>query len=135
MANVRDKFPRPDLYYQDVRSKQRMIPVTGGAGMGMPQTLRDNQVGSLLPFSNYPIQGVANLSVYVAPDRSNRAYLLVQNNGAADMYVTFGQNADATNGVVIVPGGNYEPFYVPTNSVNVFSTGVLVGILIEGVYA
>lgn len=40
---------------------------------------------------------------------TNRNYLLIQNNGATNVTVTFGAAQSGSEGIVIPPGGSYEP--------------------------
>lgn len=57
---------------------------------------------SVFPFT----VGVAGSRVL--PGNPSRTYLLIQNISAANIFVNFGQNASATNGIRIIAGGNYE---------------------------
>ncbi len=40
---------------------------------------------------------------------TNRNYLLIQNNGATNVTVTFGAAQTGSEGIIIPPGGSYEP--------------------------
>ncbi len=64
---------------------------------------------------------VTNASGQLLAAKSNRRYLLIQNNDTAGIvYVTLdGTSATAAKGVQIAPGGSYEcQGYVPTGAVN-----------------
>ncbi len=57
--------------------------------------------------SNFPFSiGVA--SERALPANPLRTYLLIQNKSANIIFVNFGQNATAFNGIRIISGGNYE---------------------------
>lgn len=58
-------------------------------------------------------------SVRVLQYNKSRRYLLIQNNGASGIIVSFGKSAFRNDGINIPSGGFYEPFYCPVNSVNV----------------
>lgn len=64
--------------------------------------------------------GVASVTLLAA--NNNRDYLLIQNLGAANIYVTFGAAATVAGGIEIQPGGNYEPLKAPRTSVTAIST-------------
>jgi len=56
---------------------------------------------------------------------TQRKYLIIQNRGAsgsATVYVKFGSAHTGTEGIEIVPGGNYEPYWAPYNSVYIESS-------------
>jgi hypothetical protein len=60
-----------------------------------------------------------------------RNYILIQNTGAANLYVGFGLNPTQNNGLVIVPGGNYEPLKVPQNDIYIASaSGTVSGVIV-----
>jgi len=81
-------------------------------------------------------------SQQIVPANPLRTYLLIQNKDAgADMFINFGQKANAFNGVIIVPRGNYEliggsaggPF-VPSDSIWLIgAVADMDGVLVEGV--
>ena len=91
--------------------------------------------------NNYGFQ-VGTVSENILPANRLRAYVLVQNkDAAADMYISFGASADAFNGVLIIPRGNYELIggekggaFVPSDSIHVLGTVAnQQGVLVEGV--
>lgn len=49
-----------------------------------------------------------------------RNYLVIQNNGATDVFINFGNKA-TTGNIRIIAGGNYEPLIAPTNSIYLVS--------------
>lgn len=55
-------------------------------------------------------------ALLVAAD-PQRNYLIIQNNGATNVIVKFGSIQSASEGIIIPPGGNYEPFKGFRNSV------------------
>jgi hypothetical protein len=48
---------------------------------------------------------------------SYRRYLLLQNNGSTTVYVKFGSAHSGSEGVWILPGGNYEPIKAPIGAI------------------
>jgi hypothetical protein len=69
-----------------------------------------------------------------------RTYLLVQNKDAAtDLFLSFGNDANAFNGVIVIPRGNYELIggedggaHIPQESVNAFATVDIQVVVVEG---
>lgn len=62
-----------------------------------------------------------------------RRYLIIQNRGAASIYVKFGAVHSGTEGLEIVGGGNYEMLTPPFNSVwIVAASGTQSVVLYEG---
>ena len=61
---------------------------------------------------------VTNSSTQELAANPLRSYLIMVNNSATvPVYVRFGHVQSGTEGVTIPPGGNYEPFEAPSNSV------------------
>ena len=56
-------------------------------------------------------------SVQVLVNNINRRYLLVQNNSAATIYLSFSNKANTFDGLKIISGGYYEPFIIPRSAV------------------
>lgn len=51
-------------------------------------------------------------------DQDNmRTYLIIQNQGTANIIVKAFSAITGTEGVIIPPGGNYEPYLAPGNAV------------------
>jgi hypothetical protein len=73
-------------------------------------------------FSSTFFAAVGDGSQLVLPSNPARVYLLVQNLGAADpLYINFGKDASAADGVRIVAGGNIILDYAcPTDDVYAF---------------
>ena len=74
------------------------------------------------------IQGqasVATTSTGLQPANSLRRYLMIQNNGGTDIYVTLdGSAATVGNGIRIVSGGSLElQGFVPTGAINAIASG------------
>lgn len=60
---------------------------------------------------------VTTTSTQMMPANSLRAYIIIVNTGATPVVVKFGGvQSSATEGVLIPPGGNYEPLETPANS-------------------
>lgn len=65
---------------------------------------------------------VGTTTVEALAKNSKRTYLLIQNKSAAnDLYLTFGEDATVSNGLLIPPGVAYEPPYEVVSSVNLIS--------------
>ena len=72
-------------------------------------------------------------SFELSSGKSTRRYLLIQNNSIGTLYLNFDNDASASNGVKIPPGGYYEPLRVPQNSLYIIGDSAgLVGFLVEG---
>ena len=72
------------------------------------------------PHITVPVVIQTSSALFVAGDPSI-SYLLIQNNGAGNVFYATGR--DATNlDLVIAPGGNYEPLRVPTNGIYLMAT-------------
>jgi hypothetical protein len=66
----------------------------------------------------------------IAADNIDRIYLLIQNQGADNLYVNFGQPAGVGD-ILIIPGGNYEPTHaIPTNAIYIFCPTSTFGCLV-----
>lgn len=62
-----------------------------------------------------------------------RSYLLVQNQGTVSVIVKFMSAQGASEGIVIVAGGNYEPIRVPMDAMYIKSvSGTQTVEIIEG---
>ena len=60
---------------------------------------------------------VTTTAVMAIAEYRPRTYLLIQNKGPDDIYLTFDSTQTLTQGIHIPAGGNYEPYKVPFNSV------------------
>lgn len=56
-------------------------------------------------------------STQILPQDNRRSYMLIQNLGAANVIVKIKTVQSASEGVVIPPGGNWEPQVVPFDPV------------------
>lgn len=77
--------------------------------------------------------GAASVQLLAANQR--RSYLLVQNNGGANVFITFDRPASLSTGVQIVGGinGSYEPLTPPVSSVWAIAlAGINNVVIIEG---
>lgn len=67
---------------------------------------------------------VTNASASLLAANAVRKYLLIQNKDpSGSIYVNFGAAATVANGVLIGPGGSYEPSVIPTQQI--FAIGSL----------
>lgn len=90
------------------------------------------QRGSAEPVRNVRFSGPFMQQNFIAPGfilaaNENRTYLFILNTGAGNMYADF-SNASIPNtlGVLIPPGGYYEPIRAPTTGVSISGTGVVI---------
>lgn len=61
---------------------------------------------------------VTTTSGQIIPSNSLRVYLIMVNTGTNTVYVKAGAvQSTATDGIPILPGGNYEPFLAPANNI------------------
>ena len=91
--------------------------------------------------SNFPFV-IGIVSEPIIPANPLRAYVLIQNkNAASDMFVNFGNDATAFNGIIIIPRGNYEFIgganggsFSPSDSIHVLGAAAgMEGVIVEGV--
>jgi hypothetical protein len=76
---------------------------------------------------------VNGTSTQYLPQNGLRTYLIIQNNGSVNIIVKFGSVQTSTEGLVIVPGGNYEPIWAPANSVYIESASSSASVtIVEG---
>lgn len=82
-------------------------------------------------FNNIGFQ-VGTTQLAALPDNPNRVYLLIQNNGALNLYASFGA---PTAGVQIAPAGSYEWSPIcPNSSLYLYTqSGSVNVIVVEGV--
>lgn len=52
---------------------------------------------------------------------ASRSYLMIQNQGLTNVTVKFRSVQSGSEGVLIVPGGNYEPYRVPIEAMWIIS--------------
>lgn len=60
---------------------------------------------------------VTTTSTLSLPANPKRHYLMVQNNGTGAVTLTFNTAQVGAEGIVIGPGGNFEPFVAPVSAV------------------
>jgi len=118
-------------------------PGDRGAVPGQPRRTAGGRLAWVNRYTatNFPFV-IGTESEQIIPANPLRTYLLIQNKDAgSDMFLNFGQKANAFNGVIIIPRGNFEliggsqggPF-VPSDSVWILgAAAVMEGVLIEGV--
>jgi len=88
--------------------------------------------GSVL--SSQQFQTVTTTSTQYLALNISRAHLIVQNNGSTNVLLKFGSAHSASEGLVIIPGGNYEPNIPPTAAIFLKSaSGSNSVVIIEGV--
>jgi hypothetical protein len=109
------------------------MPPPGGSvapdAQGILQPTQANQ-------SNWQtIVFMAGLSVVKVQDFTYRKFFLIQNKSAVGtMYVGFGYEPNAGNGLELSPGVGYEPFNYPINDIWVLGTVAnMQGFLIYGI--
>lgn len=56
-------------------------------------------------------------SAVAAALNADRNYLLIQNKGSVDVFCKAGSSQTGTEGVKIIPSGNWEPFIAPRQAV------------------
>lgn len=71
-------------------------------------------------------------STKVLDTDTKRNYLLIQNNGSENITVKFGQVQTGGEGVVIPPGGNYEPYKGIVDSVWIWTLNTPQAVVILG---
>jgi hypothetical protein len=97
--------------------------------VGLSETARANQV-LFGPPHTVTVNGT---STQYLPANTLRTYLIIQNAGAVNVIVKFGGVQTGSEGVVIGPGGNYEPIKAPANSVYMISASSTASVtLVEG---
>lgn len=62
-----------------------------------------------------PIRVPAVSTIFIAGDRRIK-YLLIQNNGAGNLFLAVGRDATVQD-LIITPGGNYEPLRPPKGNI------------------
>lgn len=67
---------------------------------------------------------VGRESITLLPTNPRRAYLYIQNNSTAPMYVAYDTNANPLTSIVIGAGGYYEPRVAPTNAIYLASASL-----------
>lgn len=65
--------------------------------------------GFAVTLDSQSVVTVTGTSTQFLAANSAREYLLIQNNGTTNVIVKFGSAQTASEGVIIVAGGNYEP--------------------------
>lgn len=83
-----------------------------------PENFLNNVVFVNMGFS------VGVVSQEVLPANGGRVYLLIQNNSAGNIELSFGNKANGFDSIVIASGGNYEPWVIPFSSVNILAAAV-----------
>lgn len=86
---------------------------------------------SELEFNEVPFTLAAGQSQQIAASDPYRTYFVIQNQNAVggfDMRVAMGRIATSVSGLIVIAGGNYEPWKVPTNSISIFSASGASGI-------
>lgn len=96
---------------------------------GQSRILGDNQ--SSWQFVTFSV-GATPIKIQ---DFTYRKFFLIQHKSAAGtLFVGFGYQPNASNGLVLLPGEGYEPFAYPVNEIWVASDGPTIqGLMIYGV--
>jgi hypothetical protein len=64
------------------------------------------------------------------PFDTNRSFLMVQNKGTVDVYLSFEDTPVASTSIKIPAGAFFEPFSVPSNKLSVATTSGTADVLI-----
>ncbi len=97
--------PKPEDVWDQIDAEQ--AAVAGVDGLNLNQNI-----------SNFSFVATT-VSQLIIPYNVQRSYLLLQNNGAADVRVAFGRDADLMSGLVLSAGGGfYEPILGTVQSVH-----------------
>ena len=117
-----ENTPFPYLLLTDASGGSNTVKILVG-----DQNFIDGMTGSFVITSGKQPQSgaftnvnatVTNASAQLLAANANRQYLLIQNNGAGDIYVNFGAAATLANGIKIAAGGAFElPGTVSTQQV------------------
>lgn len=91
--------------------------------------------------SIYPFTPDTAVSQQVLGGNMRRAYLVIQNKGPGNLFVNFGQAADALNSITLVPtqqweiiGGQEGGSFIPRDSIYVLTDTLgTTGVMAEGV--
>ncbi len=132
-SDRQDREPSDDVHYPGDRGA---VPGQPSRGPGGRPGYRNSDTATNFPFV------IGLQSTQIIPANPLRVYLLVQNKDAgADMFINFGQKANAFNGVIIIPRGNFEFIgggpggsFSPQDSVWLLgAVADMNGVLVEGV--
>lgn len=106
---------------QEVRPDEQDREIVGMGGPQVAMMAKRSKRRNATVFINSG-HVVSLESRQVLTNNGNRNYLLIQNKSAGKIYVSFGTKANPLDGVEISAGGNYEPYVVPSSSVEVLAT-------------
>lgn len=143
LASISHSFERPmqetpkislDVYTQQPVMLAKEKPAIGTGFSGSPEEWfafwRAYMESALLRLEkrvNFVPQpfsvGAGNPVGSIRPEE-HRSYLLIQNTHATQiLYIGFGYVPNAGNGLVLGPGGFYEPLWVPQNEIWIVGSG------------
>lgn len=105
---------------KDLPERQRPNPGYGSGHYDKPLESRYREVVQRSTF-NQQLSNITDTSSAVLNSNPQRNYLLIQNNGANDIFLNFGNKAEINN-IKIVATGNYEPTVIPIDSINLVNT-------------
>lgn len=69
-------------------------------------------------FGPNTVIAVGATDVVLSDDSVQRRYLLIQNNGPGNLFLNFGEEASASNGLKIESGKAYEPAIIPEDTIH-----------------
>lgn len=102
--------------------------------VGVPTALENmvpyEYVTSRGRFSAIPITVTTTSTQFVDYDEK-RIYLMIQNRGANDIFVNFG-NQSTTSFVSIPPGGNYEFYIIPIDDIHLVAAADTAAVIVKG---
>jgi len=104
---------------RDLPEQQRPNPDYGSGRYDKPLESSYRPVVQRGTF-NQQLSNVGESASTVLNSNGRRNYLLIQNIGASNVFINFGHKA-TLGSLILVPGGNYEPFITPVNSVSLVS--------------
>lgn len=111
------------------------VRVSSAGPIAVPEFSNNPMGGPGAGFNGFmqtrPFTLQAGQALPLAQDDNLRLYVMLQNTGAGELRIAFGEPATATS-FRIDPGGFYEPWLPPNNSISVFGVGATTGVLIIG---
>lgn len=105
---------------KDLPEQQRPNPGYG-SGQHTPLKYKSAELVTERGTFNQQLSNITDTSSAVLNSNPRRNYLLIQNNGANDVFINFGNKAEINN-IKIAATGNYEPNIIPIDSINLINS-------------